>query len=110
MYTRKRRSFKVTPGKLEELQERLVEMRGTPAKGGETPEKRGEPKPDNSSISSILYNEHQILHNMCYNKYIKLFFSTMMQVCKKIISLIVKSELFSDADRLHKYDSQEKVC
>lgn len=34
----------------------------------------------------------------------------MMQVCKKIISLIVKSELFSDADRLHKYDSQEKVC
>ena len=43
MYTRKRRSFKVTPGKLEELQERLVEMRGTPAKGGETPEKRGEP-------------------------------------------------------------------
>lgn len=37
MYTRKRRSFKVTPGKLEELWERLVEMRGTP-------EIRGEPK------------------------------------------------------------------
>ena len=43
MYTRKRRSFKVTPGKLEELWERLVEMRGTPKKGGETLEKRGEP-------------------------------------------------------------------
>ena len=43
MYTRKRRSFKVTPGKLEELWERLVEMRGTPKKGKETPEKRGEP-------------------------------------------------------------------
>ena len=43
MYTKKRRSFKVTPGKLEELWERLVEMRGTPKKGGETPEKRGEP-------------------------------------------------------------------
>ena len=43
MYTRKRRSFKVTPGKLEELRVSLVEMRGTPAKGGETPEKRGEP-------------------------------------------------------------------
>lgn len=41
MYTGKRRSFKVTPGKLEELQERLVEMIGTPAKGGETPERRG---------------------------------------------------------------------
>ena len=39
MYTKKRRSFKVTPGKLEELWERLVEMRGTPKKGGETPEK-----------------------------------------------------------------------
>ena len=43
VYTRKRRSFKVTPGKLEELRVSLVEMRETPAKGGETPEKRGEP-------------------------------------------------------------------
>lgn len=43
MYTGKRRSFKVKPGKLEGLRESLVEMRGTPKKGGETPEKRGEP-------------------------------------------------------------------
>lgn len=33
VYTGKSRSFKVTPGKREELRERLVEMRGTPAKG-----------------------------------------------------------------------------
>lgn len=44
MYTRKRRSFKTTPGKREDLRERLVEMREPPAKGGATPEKRGEPK------------------------------------------------------------------
>lgn len=44
VYTRKRRSFKVTPGKLEELRVSLVEMREKPAKGGETPEKRGEPE------------------------------------------------------------------
>ena len=55
MYTRKRRSFKVTPGKLEELWERLVEMRGTPKKGGETPEKRGEPKdlPGNQQVEEV---------------------------------------------------------
>lgn len=34
MYTGKRRSFKVTPGKLEDLQESLVEMRETLVKGG----------------------------------------------------------------------------
>ncbi|MFQ6878802.1 MAG: hypothetical protein ACLRS1_03320 [Oscillospiraceae bacterium] len=44
MYTRKRRRFKVTPGKLEELRVNLVEMRETPAKGGETLEGKEEPK------------------------------------------------------------------
>ena len=51
MYTGKRRSFKVTPGKLEELRVSLVEMRETPAKGGETPEKRGEPREQEAVIS-----------------------------------------------------------
>lgn len=41
VYTGKRRSFKVTPGKRENLRERLVEMRRTPRKGGETRERRG---------------------------------------------------------------------
>ena len=57
MYTGKTRSFKVTPGKLEELQERLVEMRGTPAKSGEAPEKRGEPK-------LVLIAEPDIIHHV----------------------------------------------
>ena len=37
VYTRKRKSFNVTPGKLESLRESLVEMR-------ETPKRRGEPE------------------------------------------------------------------
>lgn len=53
VYTRKRRSFKVTPGKLEELWERLVEMRGTPKKGGETPERRGEPVFDGCFLGKL---------------------------------------------------------
>ena len=44
VYTGKRRSFKVTLGKREGLRERLVEIRGTPAKDGEIPERRGESK------------------------------------------------------------------
>lgn len=36
MYTRKRISFKVTPGKREDLQEKLVETRETLEKGKET--------------------------------------------------------------------------
>ena len=40
MYTRKRISFKVTPGKREDLQEKLVETRETLEKGKETLRRR----------------------------------------------------------------------
>ena len=53
--------FKVTPGKLEELQERLVEMRGTPAKGGETPEKIGEPKRNLVTEFDISFQREKVL-------------------------------------------------
>ncbi len=55
VYTRKRRSFKVTSRKLEDLRESLVEVRETPAKGGKSLERRrGESELLNSALFQTL--------------------------------------------------------
>ena len=46
----------MTPGKQEVLWEKLVELKGTPGKAGETPEKRGEPNYLLDGRCSISYN------------------------------------------------------
>ena len=43
----------MTPEKQEVLWEKLVELKETPGQGGETPEKRGEPKAYESATEEL---------------------------------------------------------